>query len=807
MWGIVRSKIKTAFYLLFGFLALGFFQNCGYVGKSDPTKFMIDQGSLSNGVPSYQELYDNIFSPKCMSCHAGMTPNFGNYDNVMSSGSVVPFQPNSSRLYQRVNSGEMPQGGPELSAAEKRAIYAWIEAGALNAGGNPVPDVAPDAPSAFAATAGSTTSIILSWSLPAQTVTGVQVTRAPNLNGPYMVIANLAGAQSDFTDTGLAVGTTYYYRITLSNSVGNSPVSDTASATTSQPSPTAPLAPTNLTANASSTSQINLSWTDNSSNETGFKIERALAVNGPFTEIDVTAANVTTYASTGLDASTTYYYRVSATNAMGTSPVVVANATTSSPAPTAPNAPTNLMASAASTTQINLSWTDSSNNETGFKVERSTTVNGNYTLLTTTAANVTTYQNTGLTASTTYFYRVSAVNAVGTSATTDPVSATTQSPPAPNTPTAPTNLTATATSTTQINLAWTDSSNNETGFKVERATTVNGNYMLVTTTAANVTSYSNTGLAASTTFYYRVAAINATGSSNYTAVATATTQTPPSAPSAPSAFTATATSTAQINLAWTDNSSNETGFKIERSTTSNGTYTLVTTTAANATSYSNTGLAASTTYYYRVFATNAVGDSSKISASATTQTPAPTPTAPTAPTTLTATATSASQINLSWTDSSDNETGFKIERSTTSNGTYTLVTTTAANVTSYSNTGLAASTAYYYRVFATNAVGDSSKVSASATTQAGASNPNATYTWIAANVTPKCTSCHGANRTAGYDFRTYTGVMAAVRAGSSANSKFYTQTNSGSMPKGGADLDAATMTNIKNWIDGGALNN
>jgi hypothetical protein len=80
-------------------------------------------------------------------------------------------------------------------------------------------------------------------------------------------------------------------------------------------------------------------------------------------------------------------------------------------------------------------------------------------------------------------------------------------------------------------------------------------------------------------------------------------------PAAPSALTATAVSTSQINLAWTDNSSNETGFKIERKTGAGGTYAEIATVGANITSYNNTSLSSNTQYYYRVRATNASGDS------------------------------------------------------------------------------------------------------------------------------------------------------------------------------------------------------
>jgi hypothetical protein len=97
-------------------------------------------------------------------------------------------------------------------------------------------------------------------------------------------------------------------------------------------------------------------------------------------------------------------------------------------------------------------------------------------------------------------------------------------------------------------------------------------------------------------------------------------------------------------------------------------------------------------------------------------------TIPTAPTGLSATAASSSQINLAWTDAANNETGFRIERSTTSGGTYTEIATVGANISSYQNTGLTASTAYYYRVRAYNAAGNSGYSNvANATTQAGAS--------------------------------------------------------------------------------------
>src|SRR5262249_32580130 len=95
----------------------------------------------------------------------------------------------------------------------------------------------------------------------------------------------------------------------------------------------------------------------------------------------------------------------------------------------------------------------------------------------------------------------------------------------------------------------------------------------------------------------------------------------PFPPAAPSALTATALSSSSIQINWTDNANNETGFKIERKTGAGGTYAQIATVGANVTIYTNTGLASATTYFYRVRATNSGGDSAfSVEASATTTT-------------------------------------------------------------------------------------------------------------------------------------------------------------------------------------------
>jgi hypothetical protein len=96
-------------------------------------------------------------------------------------------------------------------------------------------------------------------------------------------------------------------------------------------------------------------------------------------------------------------------------------------------------------------------------------------------------------------------------------------------PDAPTGLSATAISTTEINLSWNDVAG-ETGYKLERKTGSGGTYAQIATPAQNATSYSDSGLTAETTYYYRIRATNSAGDSDYSSEANATTLAPEDPP-------------------------------------------------------------------------------------------------------------------------------------------------------------------------------------------------------------------------------------------------------------------------------------
>src|SRR5467141_3979599 len=280
------------------------------------------------------------------------------------------------------------------------------------------------------------------------------------------------------------------------------------------PDTTPPSVPTGLTANAVSSSQINLSWTASSDNVrvSGYRVFR----NG----VQIATASATSFTNTGLSPSTTYTYAVAAFDAAGNLSAQSSPASATTPAPpdtTPPSAPTGLTASAVSSSQINLSWAASSDNVgvSGYRVFR----NGAQIAPT----SATSFTNTGLSPSTTYTYAVAAVDAAGNlSARSSPASATTPAAPDTTPPSVPTGLTASAVSSSQINLSWTASSDNVgvSGYRVFR------NGAQIATTSA--TSFTNTGLSPSTTYTYAVAAFDAAG--NLSAQSSPASATTPAAP-------------------------------------------------------------------------------------------------------------------------------------------------------------------------------------------------------------------------------------------------------------------------------------
>jgi hypothetical protein len=180
-------------------------------------------------------------------------------------------------------------------------------------------------------------------------------------------------------------------------------------------------------------------------------------------------------------------------------------------------------------------------------------------------------------------------------------------------PISPADVIASAVSSSRIEISWADRSNAEFGFKIEKKVGSGGVYSEVDTVGPDVTNYDEMGQSDETSYYYRVRAFNAQGNSSYFNESNVKTHAPPSD------LLAVAISKSRINLSWSDNSSNESGYEIWRRVAGNLNYSIVGTVAAGETSYADTNLSASTTYDYlvRAISTNSGSDFSN-SDSATT---------------------------------------------------------------------------------------------------------------------------------------------------------------------------------------------
>ncbi len=187
-----------------------------------------------------------------------------------------------------------------------------------------------------------------------------------------------------------------------------------------------PSAPSGLSASPVSSTRVSLAWTDTSSEETGFTVQRTEAGTGAWTNVGSVAPETTGYTDTGLQPSTAYDYRVRAESAGGVSPWSdVAMATTPAAPTTPPAAPGALTATAGGVERIDLSWTDNAMDSDGFELERSPVGAGTWTAVA--AVQTTTYEDTGRTGGTAYDYRVRAVNGAGASEWSPVVTGTTAS--------------------------------------------------------------------------------------------------------------------------------------------------------------------------------------------------------------------------------------------------------------------------------------------------------------------------------------------------------------------------------------------
>jgi FtsP/CotA-like multicopper oxidase with cupredoxin domain len=406
-----------------------------------------------------------------------------------------------------------------------------------------LPPVKPDGLAASTSASGNSLTITVGWNDNSIAETAYVVQRA-DASGVWTDLGtidtpldqtNTTGVKG-YADTTAQFNTAYQYRIVAKNTVGyglefpSMTVQSVSDALSVGPiSAPVPSAPSGLTATAVGPFQVNLAWTDNASDETGFTIERALVTNGvpgAFAPINNVGANVTTYSDTSVAPSTTYVYRVFAFNPNGNSPYSN-EATVTTPA--AVLAPTNLAAQLLfGPIRARLTWTDNSNNENQFQVWRSTnggafsligTVNRGAAARTATGGTVN-FTNSGLTANNTYSYYVVAVNTVPNpdqaSAPSNTVSVALTPPAAPGLDFTVARIPSN-NNQDRVTLMWADVLN-ETSYRVQRSTSPNFNANVENYTLnANQTTWSQ-NVSRQLNFYYRIRALSPLGNSPWSNV-------------------------------------------------------------------------------------------------------------------------------------------------------------------------------------------------------------------------------------------------------------------------------------------------
>ena len=433
---------------------------------------------------------------------------------------------------------------------------------------------APAAPAAPVVTAGNSAvsgKPMLTWNA-VDGATSYKVYRAAKEDGTYGLLGTTTA--TSYTNTGAKEGVTYYYKVTAVNDIGESEFSNIVSGQVKAVTPK-PAAPVVKIGNSATSGKPQLTW-NAVTGAASYNVYRAAEENGSYSLLG--NVTVTNYTNTGAKAGVTYYYKVTAVNDSGESAysnVVSGQAKTVTQQK--PSAPVVKIGNSASSGKPQLTW-NAVSGATSYKVYRATSQNGTYSLLGTVTA--TSYTNTGAKAGTTYYYKVKAVNSAGESAYSNVVSGQT---------TVTTLTLGHSSASGKPMLTWKAVSG-AASYKVYRATAKNGAYSVINTTKA--LTYTNTGAALGTTYYYKVEALNSAGKSmGFSAIVEGKV--------APVLAVGYSSVSGKPQLTWKA-VPGATEYQVYRSTQQNSGYSKINTTTS--TSCVNTGAKANTTYYYKIVA-------------------------------------------------------------------------------------------------------------------------------------------------------------------------------------------------------------
>ncbi|WP_421918755.1 fibronectin type III domain-containing protein [Marinifilum sp.] len=455
-----------------------------------------------------------------------------------------------------------------------------LGSGRLNAYKALSDDNLPSVPSGLTATNITQTSFTIEWN----TVSGAtSYDLQIRAQGGSWQSFNTSANSYDYS--GATTETTYEFRVRANNDTGSSGYSAVANVTT-KAAPTAPDTPVNLAASAITYNSMTISW-DATENTDDYDLQ-VRPQGGSWTTINQIE---TSYAYNSLTAETIYEFRIRANNEIGSSDYSAINSATTLEAPTAPETPVNLAASAITYNSMTISWDASANTE-DYDLQVRTQAGA----WTTINQSETSYNYTGLSGETTYEFRVRANNTIGSSAYSTIVSATTLD--APTVPVTPQNVLASNITYNSFTIHW-DPITNANNYDVEIRMTGGSRNSFNTTD----NSYNYTTAEASTGYEYRVRGNNEVGAGEFSSIGNLTTQAIP-VPDIPTGIIASDITSSSFTLSWDamqfadnyDVQIREQGGAWESYSTSSS-------------SFEYTSAIAETSYEYQVRATNSSGDS------------------------------------------------------------------------------------------------------------------------------------------------------------------------------------------------------
>ena len=571
----------------------------------------------------------------------------------------------------------------------------------------------PPVPTNFARSSSTTTSITYGWTAaPRATGYDLYITTSATVPTAQTAATVQLGRTTAHTQRGLVANTQYRAYIRAKNDTGASAWSAVLSATTPVAVPSA--APTSFVRSSATHNSITFGWTTRV-DATGYDLYITTSAALPTAQTAATASvsggTTGTYTRTGLSASTQYRAYIRATNSAGSGPwsAVLLASTTALPA--APPVPTNFARTSVSSTSISYSWTAAAR-ATGYDLYIATTATAPTAQTAPTISNVatTTYTRTGLLSGTTYWAYVRARNDGGTSAWTSLLSVRTllAIPPVP------TGLTRSQAHPTSMLIGWAAAAR-ASAYDLYITTSSVAPTARTTPTASlgAVTSYTATGLTASTTYNVYIRAKNNGGASAWSAALSASTLAPLVAiPPVPLNFVRSSATTTSITFGWSA-APRAAGYDIYITTSATAPTASTTPTASVGivTTYTRSSLATGTTYRAYIRAKNRTGASAWTSALSAATAPA----APLTPTGVTLTAVTQNSATFTW-DASAGATGYDILTGTgpgsdrwLRNGVPSTEAPSASvgAVTTYNVTGLNAFTSQRFYIRAKNSSGTS----------------------------------------------------------------------------------------------------